>query len=101
MIQAAMYFALGLLTAGLLVLLLAPVIWRRAVRLTRARIEASVPMTRAEIEADKDRLRADFAVSNRRLEVEERLMGLAHQRAVIIGIATQPAHLGAQIFCGP
>jgi predicted nucleic acid-binding Zn-ribbon protein len=69
-IQAAMYFALGLLTAGLLALLLMPAIWRRAARLTRARVEAAMPMTLAEIEADKDQLRANFAVANRRLEME-------------------------------
>ena len=70
MIQAAMYFALGLLTAGLLALLVMPAIWRRAARLTRARVEAAMPMTLAEIEADKDQLRANFAVANRRLEIE-------------------------------
>jgi chromosome segregation ATPase len=65
-----MYFALGLLTAGLLALVIMPAIWRRAVRLTRARVEAAMPMTLAEIEADKDQLRANFAVANRRLEME-------------------------------
>jgi len=70
LIQAAMYFALGLLTAGLFALLLAPAIWRRAARLTRARVEAAMPMTVAEIEADKDQLRANFAVANRRLELD-------------------------------
>lgn len=70
MIQAAMYFALGLLAAGLVVLVIMPAVWRRAVRLTRARVEASLPMTLAEIEADKDQLRANFAVSNRKLELE-------------------------------
>ena len=64
-----MYFALGLLTAGLLAVLVTPAIWRRAMRLTRQRIERSVPMTLAEIEADKDQLRAEFAMSTRRLEM--------------------------------
>jgi regulator of replication initiation timing len=70
LIQAAMTFALGVLVAGLLVLLVTPAIWRRAMRLARTRIEASVPLSRAEIEADKDQLRAGFAVANRRLEME-------------------------------
>lgn len=70
MIQAAMYFALGLLTALLIVLVIMPAVWRRAVRLTRARVEASLPMTLAEIDADKDQLRANFAVANRKLELE-------------------------------
>ncbi len=69
-----MYIALGLLMAGLLALVVIPPFWHRALRLARARIEASIPMTRAEIEADKDQLRAGFAVANRRLEMEaERL----------------------------
>lgn len=70
MIQAAMYFVLGLLTAGLIVLVIMPAVWRRAARLTRARVESSLPMTLAEIEADKDQLRANFAVANRKLELE-------------------------------
>lgn len=65
-----MAFALGLLVAGLLVVIVAPAIWRRAMRLARVRIEASVPLSRTEIEADKDQLRAGYAVSNRRLEIE-------------------------------
>lgn len=65
-----MTFALGLLVAGLLVVIVAPALWRRAMRLARIRIEASVPLTRAEIDADKDQLRAGFAVSARRLEIE-------------------------------
>ncbi|MEE9313409.1 MAG: hypothetical protein V3V02_02060 [Rhizobiaceae bacterium] len=47
----------------------APAIWRRAVVLTRKRIESSVPLTLNEIQADKDQLRAEFAMSTRRLEV--------------------------------
>lgn len=64
-----MYFALGLLTAGVLALLVTPAVWRRATRLTRRRIESAVPMTLAEIQADKDQLRAEFAMSARRLEM--------------------------------
>jgi chromosome segregation ATPase len=73
-VQAAMYFALGLLTAGLFALLLTPAIWRRAARLTRARVEAAMPMTLAEIDADKDQLRANFAVANRRLELDASIL---------------------------
>lgn len=69
-----MAFVLGLLVAGLAVLLVSPAIWRRAMRLARNRIEASVPLSRAEVAAEKDQLRASFAVSNRRLEMQaERL----------------------------
>lgn len=69
MIEPVLYFTLGLLTSGLLALMIAPAIWSRAVRLTRRRIEASQPLTLAEIKADRDQLRADFAVTARRLEL--------------------------------
>src|SRR3954466_12409058 len=68
-IENIMYFALGLLVAGLLALIIMPAVWRRAVRLTKKRIEAATPMTMAEFRADKDQLRAEFALSTRRLEM--------------------------------
>ena len=67
-----MYFVLGLLAAGLLALVLAPAILRRTARLTRARVESSLPLSLAEIRADKDQLRAEFAVNSRRLELTAR-----------------------------
>jgi hypothetical protein len=67
-IENAMYFVLGLLAAGLVALMIMPAVWRRAVRLTKKRIEAATPMTMAEFRADKDQLRAEFALSTRRLE---------------------------------
>ena len=69
MIQSILLFALGFLCAGLLALMIAPAVWRRAVRLTRKRVEASAPLTLAEIQAEKDRIRAEFAMSTRRLEM--------------------------------
>lgn len=69
MIQSILFFSLGFLCAAFLALMVAPAIWRRAVVLTRRRIEASVPLTLNEIEADKDRMRAEFAMSTRRLEM--------------------------------
>lgn len=69
MIQSILFFTLGFLTAGFLALMIAPAIWRRAVALTRRRIEASVPLSLTDIQADKDRMRAEFAMSTRRLEM--------------------------------
>lgn len=69
MIQPILFFALGFLCSGFLALMIAPALWRRAVTLTRRRIEATVPLTLNEIQADKDRLRAEFAMSTRRLEM--------------------------------
>lgn len=68
-IESILFFSLGFLCAGFLALMVAPAIWRRAVRLTRKRIEASVPLSLNEIQADKDRMRAEFAMSTRRLEM--------------------------------
>ncbi|MEP9373879.1 hypothetical protein [Mesorhizobium sp. KR1-2] len=69
MIQSILFFILGFLCAGFIAMLIAPVALRRAARLTRRRIEASMPLTPAEIQADKDHIRAEAAMSIRRLEM--------------------------------
>lgn len=69
MIENIMYFALGLLVAALVGLIVIPAVWKRAVRLTKRRIEAATPITMAEFRADKDQLRAEFALSTRKLEI--------------------------------
>jgi len=74
LIQPVLFFALGFLCAGFLALLVAPAIWRRAVRLTRRRVEASVPLTLSEIQADKDSMRAGFAMAVRKLEMDVRAL---------------------------
>lgn len=68
-IENIMYFALGLLVAGLVALIIMPAVWKRAVRLTKRRIEAATPITMAEFRADKDQLRAEFALATRKLEM--------------------------------
>ena len=68
-LENLMYFALGLLIAALGTLILLPAVWRRAVRLTKKRIEAATPITMSEFRADKDQLRAEFALQTRRLEM--------------------------------
>lgn len=69
MIQATLTFILGFLAAVFLGVLVAPAIWRRAVVLTRKRIEATLPLSLNEIRADKDAVRAEYAIAVRRLEV--------------------------------
>jgi DNA repair exonuclease SbcCD ATPase subunit len=69
LIENIMYFALGVMVAGLVALIILPAVWKRAVRLTKRRIEAATPITMAEFRADKDQLRAEFALSTRRLEM--------------------------------
>ena len=69
MIDIGMYVALGFLLASLLALMVAPAFWRRAIRLTKRRVEMTMPMSAADIQADKDQLRAEFAIELRRVEV--------------------------------
>jgi chromosome segregation ATPase len=69
LVQSILFFILGALCAVFVAVLIAPAFWRRAVRLTRRRIEATVPLTGAEIAAQKDMLRAEFAMTARRLEM--------------------------------
>ena len=69
MLESILYFLLGFLASALLALMISPMVWQRAVSLTKRRIERSVPLTLNEIQADKDQLRAEFAMSTRRLEM--------------------------------
>jgi hypothetical protein len=81
LIEQMMFFALGALVASLLALILLPAVWKRAVRLTKRRIEAATPITMAEFRADKDQLRAEFAMATRKLEltIESQRARLAEQ----------------------
>ncbi len=98
LIENMMYFALGVLVAGLLALIILPAVWKRAVRLTKRRIEAATPITMAEFRADKDQLRAEFALTTRRLEVNietlrskltEQLAEVNQKRADIAALKTE------------
>lgn len=94
LIENIMYFALGLLVASLVALIVLPAVWKRAVRLTRRRIEAATPITMAEFRADKDQLRAEFALSIRRLEMT--IETLRRRLATEVGdTSEQRAELGA------
>lgn len=96
MVQSVLFFALGVLCAAFLVVLIAPSVWRRAVVLTRRRVEASIPQTQAEIQADKDRIRAEYAMTTRRLEISvkslkekvaEQLVEISRGREALKGLA--------------
>jgi len=98
LVQSVLFFALGFLCAGFVALLVAPAIWRRAVALTRRRIEASIPLTQTEIQADKDRIRAEYAMSTRRLEISvkalrekaaEQLVEINRGREALKGLAVE------------
>ncbi|MEZ5776244.1 MAG: hypothetical protein R3D33_16510 [Hyphomicrobiaceae bacterium] len=83
MIETVMLVALGFLCAGLIVLIVAPAFWARAVRLTNERIRRSMPLTEAEMRADKDLLRAEYAVRVHQLEKEIEQSKLAAHRQLI------------------
>jgi len=98
LVQSVLFFVLGFLCAVFLVSLVAPAVWRRAVVLTRRRIEASLPLTQAEIQADKDRVRAEYAMTTRRLEitvknlqekVAEQLVEIGRHREALKGLAVE------------
>ncbi|UCI28249.1 hypothetical protein [Mesorhizobium sp. B2-8-5] len=98
MVQSVLFFVLGFLCAVFLVSLVAPAVWRRAVILTRRRLEASLPLTPAEIQADKDRVRAEYAMTTRRLEITvknlqekaaEQLVEIGRGREALKGLAVE------------
>lgn len=70
MVFAVLYFAIGFAVAGLLAIIFAPIAVRRAVKLTRRQVEASLPISVDEIRAEKDKVRAELAVVVRRLEMD-------------------------------
>lgn len=65
-----MFFALGVLAAGLGLVVFLPAIWGRAQRLTMRRLRMLAPVTREEAGAERDLLRAELTVRERRLEQE-------------------------------
>jgi DNA repair exonuclease SbcCD ATPase subunit len=98
LVQSVLFFVLGFLCAVFLVSLIAPAVWRRAVVLTRRRLEASLPLTPAEIQADKDRVRAEYAMTTRRLEitvknlqekVAEQMVEIGRGREALKGLAVE------------
>ena len=70
MIEQAIYFALGCFVTALIALLFMPVLWSRALRLSRKRLQLQVPLSMQEILAERDQLRAAHAVERLRLEQE-------------------------------
>lgn len=67
-IEQVIYFALGCIVTALLALLFMPVLWARALRLSRKRLQLQVPLSMQEILAERDALRARHAVERLRIE---------------------------------
>lgn len=70
MIEFALLFGLGFLSASLLAMLLAPAIHRRIVRYTENRIKATMPISPQEVRAQRDMARAVYAAENARTKQE-------------------------------
>jgi len=69
MIEAIMFTAIGFLGASLVLLIFVPLVHNRAVRLTKRRIEDSLPISNNEMAANRDLMRAEFAMATRRMEM--------------------------------
>ncbi len=67
MIEYALLFGLGFLSAVLLVMLVAPSVHKRIVRYTEKRLKATVPLSPREVRAQKDMARAVYAAENARM----------------------------------
>jgi chromosome segregation ATPase len=67
-IEFALLFGLGFLTAVFLVFLIAPAIHRRIVWFTEKRLRATMPLSPQEVRAQKDMARALYAAENARTE---------------------------------
>ncbi|MDX7950638.1 hypothetical protein P7D22_05525 [Lichenihabitans sp. Uapishka_5] len=89
MIEDALFALLGFCAAVVLALACLPLLWARALRLTRQRLALLVPWSKGEIDAERDGLRAQAAVEARRLEQQvERSRATAAARAVALGQQT-------------
>lgn len=75
MIEFALLFGLGFLSATLIVMVIAPAVHRRVVRYTENRLKATMPISPAEVRAQRDMARAVYAAENARTKqdlIEER-----------------------------
>ncbi len=70
MIEFALLFGLGFLSALLIAMLIAPAIHRRIVHFTESRIRATVPISPQEVRAQRDMARALYAAENARTKQE-------------------------------
>ena len=70
MLSTLMLVGLGFLSASLIALLIAPYIWRRAVKVTARRMSFGTADSASEVQAGRDQLRAEHALTTRKLELQ-------------------------------
>lgn len=84
MIEFAILFGLGFLSAALAAALIAPAIHRRIVAYTEKRLRATMPISPQEVRAQKDMARALYAAENARTRQE-----LENERAKSVQISVR------------
>lgn len=67
-VQSILFFILGSAVTGFLVMLVFPLIWRRALFLANKAVRMEVPISLNEVEVERDFLRAEHATEVARLE---------------------------------
>lgn len=67
-VETMMVFGIGFLTAAIVSLPVISAVHNRAVRLTRRRLDATIPLSVKEMRAQKDALRGKFAAATAQLE---------------------------------
>ena len=70
MLSTLMLVGLGFLSASLIALLIAPYVWRRAVKVTARRMSFGAADSATEVQAARDQLRAEHALTTRKLELQ-------------------------------
>ena len=95
-IEQIMVFALGFLFSGLLTLLFLPALWRRALRLSRRRLEMQMPLSMDEIVAERDQLRAEFAEALQLARAND-MSELGRRAASLAALEDEVANLRAQL----
>ncbi|MDQ0321745.1 DNA repair exonuclease SbcCD ATPase subunit [Pararhizobium capsulatum DSM 1112] len=81
MIQFLLLFSLGFLTAVMLGVLVAPLVYKRIIRFAEDRLKATMPLSPQEVRAQKDAARAGYAAENARTE-----QTLKREREKTVGI---------------
>lgn len=68
MIEFLLLFSLGFLTAVMLGVLVAPIVYKRIISFAEDRLKATMPLSPQEVRAQKDAARAGYAAENARTE---------------------------------
>ncbi|MCJ8509183.1 hypothetical protein MUU53_14795 [Rhizobium lemnae] len=91
MIQFALLFGFGFLSAVLLVMILVPAVHRRVVVYTENRLKATMPISPSEVRAQRDMARAVYAAENARTKQE-----LLQERDKAVGLQIRFDKLAAE-----